>query len=104
MWCAHRSRSSMAMPTCRVAPVSASRSTKRACASTSARSSQHPDRQTPSRQTLREFLEIRHGEMGLIRPLAKRPLASIEEAGEHAVSLGTDAIEGVAGDKQNGFG
>ena len=49
-------------------------------------------------------LEIRHGEIGLIRPLAKRPLASIDKARAHAVSLGADAIEGVTRDKQYRLG
>ena len=48
----------------------------------------------------RQFLEVGDDQIRLIRPLAERPFAAVDERGAHAGGLGADAIEGVVGDEQ----
>src|SRR6266481_4166211 len=48
-----------------------------------------------------EFGEIGYHQIGLMRGLAERPLAPVDEGGAHAVGFCPDAVEGVIGDEQN---
>ena len=44
---------------------------------------------------------MRHHEVRLVGPVAKRAPSPVDEASRHAKRLGTDAIEGVVGDEQD---
>src|SRR6266849_5142327 len=48
-----------------------------------------------------ERREIPHDEIGLMRRLAERPAAAVDEGGAHAERFGADAVEGVIGDEEN---
>src|SRR5215510_1355811 len=48
-----------------------------------------------------QFGEIGHHQIGLMRGLAERPLAPVDERRPHAIGFCPDAVEGVIGDEQN---
>src|SRR5262245_34708305 len=48
-----------------------------------------------------EFGEIGYHQIGLMRGLAERPLAPVDERRPHAIRFSPDAVEGVIGDEQN---
>jgi hypothetical protein len=51
-----------------------------------------------------EFGEIGHYQIGLMRGLAERPLAPVDERRAHAIRLCPDAVESVIGDEENAGG
>src|SRR5262249_49372132 len=51
-----------------------------------------------------EFGEIGHHQIGLMRGLAERPPASVDERGPHAIGFCPDTVEGVIGDEENAGG
>src|SRR4029450_10742869 len=58
-------------------------------------------RSANSTQHRGEFGKIGHDEIGLMRRVAERPLAPVDERGPHAIRLRSDTIEGVVCDEQN---
>ena len=54
-----------------------------------------------SRPDCGQFGEVGDDQIGLVRRLAERPPAAVDEGGAHAEGLGADAVEGVVGDEQN---
>src|SRR5512138_735754 len=52
-------------------------------------------------QSTGELGEVGQDEVGLVRRLAERPLAPVDESRAHAVGFGADAVEGMVGDERD---
>ena len=54
----------------------------------------------PSAQGRGQFGKVGDDHIGLVRGLAERALAAVDEGRRHAMGLGADAVEGVVGNEQ----